>query len=80
VPWGDGPWPGATSWCAALPPLQALPRNPPLCSSPRLPPPPKVVADPLGQHWLLLATDRGHLLLWDVRFLLRVNSWQHPSK
>lgn len=39
----------------------------------------QVVADPTGQHWLLLGTGRGHLRLWDVRFLLRVNSWQHPS-
>ncbi|GBG00520.1 phosphoinositide 3-kinase regulatory subunit 4 [Raphidocelis subcapitata] len=40
----------------------------------------QVVLDPGGQHWLLVGTSRGHLRLWDVRFLLRVNSWQHPSR
>lgn len=40
----------------------------------------QVVLDPAGQHWLLTGTSRGHLRLWDVRFLLRVNSWQHPSR
>lgn len=51
-----------------------------------VPAPPKlgllqhVVADPVSQHWLLLGTNRGHLRLWDVRFLLRVNSWQHPAR
>lgn len=41
---------------------------------------PQVVADPQGQHWLLLGTSRGWLRLWDVRFLLQANSWQHPGR
>jgi phosphoinositide-3-kinase regulatory subunit 4 len=40
----------------------------------------QLVNDPSGQHWLLLGTSRGHLRLWDVRFLLRANSWQHPAR
>jgi phosphoinositide-3-kinase regulatory subunit 4 len=38
-----------------------------------------VAADPVGQNWLLLGSSRGHLRLWDVRFLLRASSCQHPT-
>lgn len=40
----------------------------------------QVVADPSGQHWLAQGTSRGWVTLWDVRFLLCVNSWQHPQR
>lgn len=40
----------------------------------------QVVADPSGQHWLAQGTSRGWVGLWDVRFLLCVNSWQHPQR
>lgn len=40
----------------------------------------QVVADPSGQHWLAQGTSRGWVALWDVRFLLCVNSWQHPQR
>lgn len=40
----------------------------------------QLVADPSGQHWLVQGTSRGWVGLWDVRFLLCVNSWQHPQR
>jgi phosphoinositide-3-kinase regulatory subunit 4 len=40
----------------------------------------QLVADPSGQHWLAQGTSRGWVCLWDVRFLLCVNSWQHPQR
>lgn len=40
----------------------------------------QLVADPSGQHWLAQGTSRGWVALWDVRFLLCVNSWQHPQR
>ncbi|GAB4818761.1 hypothetical protein N2152v2_005807 [Parachlorella kessleri] len=32
-----------------------------------------------GQNWLVTGSTRGHLTLWDIRFRLPVNSWQHPA-
>jgi hypothetical protein len=40
----------------------------------------QLVADPSGQHLLAQGTSRGCVCLWDVRFLLCVNSWQHPQR
>jgi hypothetical protein len=40
----------------------------------------QVVADPSGQHWLAQGSSRGWVCLWDVRFLLCVNSWQLPQR
>ncbi|KAL4452504.1 hypothetical protein ABPG75_008166 [Micractinium tetrahymenae] len=39
----------------------------------------RLVLDPASQNWLLGGTSRGHLCLWDARFRLPVNSWQHPG-
>ncbi|KAJ3355671.1 Serine/threonine-protein kinase, partial [Kappamyces sp. JEL0680] len=30
--------------------------------------------------WVMAGTHRGVVCLWDVRFSIMVNSWQHPSK
>lgn len=30
-------------------------------------------------NWLVTATSRGVLTLWDLRFQIPVNTWQHPS-
>lgn len=35
--------------------------------------------DPSSQNWLLAGSSRGQLTLWDTRFLLPVNAWQHPT-
>lgn len=40
----------------------------------------QLVADPSGQHWLAQGTSRGWVCLWDARFLVCVNSWQHPQR
>jgi hypothetical protein len=40
----------------------------------------QLVADPSGQHWLAQGTSRGWVCLWDARFLICVNSWQHPQR
>jgi phosphoinositide-3-kinase regulatory subunit 4 len=32
-----------------------------------------------GQNWLVTGSTRGQLVLWDVRFRLPVNTWQHPG-
>eukprot|EP00879_Flechtneria_rotunda_P022840 GHRR01024135.1.p1 GENE.GHRR01024135.1~~GHRR01024135.1.p1 ORF type:complete len:413 (+),score=138.78 GHRR01024135.1:1164-2402(+) len=40
----------------------------------------QLLADPTGQHWFAQGTSRGWVCLWDVRFLLCVNSWQHPHR
>lgn len=50
----------------------------PACSSHTRTPPPSPL--PAGSNWLLTGSSRGFLDLWDVRFQLRVNSWQHPTK
>ncbi|GLJ26656.1 hypothetical protein SUGI_0518430 [Cryptomeria japonica] len=36
-----------------------------------------VVVDPF-QSWLVSGSSRGVLTLWDVRFHIPVNTWQHP--
>lgn len=78
--------PTAATPHASPPPRLVLPPFPPppaplTAPMPRLPPPPprQVVVDPLAQHWLLLATHRGELRLWDVRFMLRAAGWRHPA-
>ncbi|KAF9174249.1 Serine/threonine-protein kinase, partial [Mortierella sp. AD010] len=30
--------------------------------------------------WLLVGTNRGVLTLWDLRFMIAIRSWVHPSK
>lgn len=56
---------GGNAWALPCPPVQgALER---------------FVLDPTSQNWLLGGTSRGWLCLWDVRFRLPVNSWQHPA-
>ncbi|MEW5319540.1 MAG: hypothetical protein WDW38_010685 [Sanguina aurantia] len=37
-----------------------------------------VAVDPHGCNWILTGSQRGFLTLWDVRFGLCVNRWQHP--
>lgn len=37
------------------------------------------VLDPSSHNWLLGGSSRGQLSLWDVRFRLPVNTWQHPG-
>lgn len=39
----------------------------------------RFVLDPASQNWLLAGSSRGQLTLWDARFLLPVNAWQHPA-
>lgn len=39
----------------------------------------RLVLDPTSQNWLVGGTSRGHLCLWDARFRLPVNEWQHPA-
>lgn len=56
---------GGDAWTLPCPPVQgALER---------------FVLDPSSQNWLLGGTSRGWLGLWDVRFRLPLNSWQHPA-
>ncbi|KAF9937293.1 Serine/threonine-protein kinase [Mortierella alpina] len=38
-----------------------------------------MVIDPL-KAWLLVGTNRGVLTLWDLRFMIAIRSWVHPSK
>ncbi|KAG0304462.1 Serine/threonine-protein kinase [Dissophora globulifera] len=38
-----------------------------------------MVIDPL-KTWLLVGTNRGVLTLWDLRFMIAIRSWVHPSK
>ncbi|KAI8600438.1 hypothetical protein EDD21DRAFT_323004 [Dissophora ornata] len=38
-----------------------------------------MVIDPL-KAWLLVGTNRGVLTLWDLRFMIALRSWVHPSK
>ena len=40
----------------------------------------KVATDGQGSPWLLTATSRGYLTLWDMRFQIPLTQWQHPSK
>lgn len=40
----------------------------------------RVAPEPGGDNWLLTGSSRGHLTLWDMRFQLPINSWQHPQK
>ncbi|MEW5304984.1 MAG: hypothetical protein WDW36_007556 [Sanguina aurantia] len=37
-----------------------------------------VAVDPHGCNWILTGSQRGFLTLWDARFGLCVNRWQHP--
>lgn len=39
----------------------------------------RFVLDPAAHNWLLGGSSRGQLSLWDLRFRLPVNSWQHPA-
>ncbi|KAF9204955.1 Serine/threonine-protein kinase [Haplosporangium sp. Z 27] len=41
-----------------------------------------ITAMVIDQHraWLLVGTNRGVLTLWDLRFLIAIRSWVHPSK
>ena len=39
----------------------------------------RFVCDPASQNWLVGGTSRGHLSLWDIRFRLPLNTWQHPA-
>ena len=39
----------------------------------------RMALDPWGRNWLVTGSTRGHLSLWDMRFRLPVNSWQHPA-
>lgn len=32
-----------------------------------------------GHNWVVTGTSRGQMCLWDLRFLLPVNSWRHPA-
>jgi phosphoinositide-3-kinase regulatory subunit 4 len=32
-----------------------------------------------GHNWVVTGTARGQMCLWDLRFLLPVNSWRHPA-
>ncbi|KAK3261308.1 hypothetical protein CYMTET_29780, partial [Cymbomonas tetramitiformis] len=38
------------------------------------------VVDPITNSWLVTGSSTGCLSLWDVRFQIRVNSWQHPAR
>ncbi|KAF9914479.1 Serine/threonine-protein kinase [Lobosporangium transversale] len=38
-----------------------------------------MVIDPL-RAWLIVGTNRGVLTLWDLRFMIAIRSWVHPSK
>ncbi|KAF9114046.1 Serine/threonine-protein kinase [Mortierella sp. AM989] len=38
-----------------------------------------MVIDPL-KAWLMVGTNRGVLTLWDLRFMIAIRSWVHPSK
>ncbi|GAX85401.1 hypothetical protein CEUSTIGMA_g12817.t1 [Chlamydomonas eustigma] len=55
-----------------------------LCSHPSMGLTEHMVLEPsLGsghQHWLLTGSSRGYLTLWDVRFQMPVNTWQHPTR
>ncbi len=39
----------------------------------------RIATDPSGPNWLVTASSRGHLTLWDMRFNLAVNSFQQPQ-
>ncbi len=39
-----------------------------------------LAVDPGGGSWLLTGSSRGRLDLWDMRFQLRVATWQHPAR
>ena len=39
----------------------------------------RLAVDASGPAWLLTASSRGHLTLWDMRFQLAVNSFQQPQ-
>lgn len=32
------------------------------------------------KSWLLVGTNRGVLTLWDLRFMISIRSWVHPTK
>ena len=40
----------------------------------------KLASDGIDSPWLLTATSRGHLTLWDMRFQIPLTEWNHPSK
>lgn len=39
-----------------------------------------MTSEGLQSPWLLTATSRGHLTLWDMRFHIPLTQWDHPSK
>ncbi|KAK9817197.1 hypothetical protein WJX72_010933 [[Myrmecia] bisecta] len=40
----------------------------------------KLVTESEGANWLVTGSSRGQLSLWDMRFRICVNSWQHPQR
>ena len=38
-----------------------------------------MATDPFGASWLVTASTRGHLTVWDMRFRLPLTSWQLPA-
>jgi phosphoinositide-3-kinase regulatory subunit 4 len=38
-----------------------------------------LLIDP-NHNWMLVGTNKGILTLWDLRFLISLRSWQHPTK